>query len=214
MSEFVQIGAAAKVPAVACAAPARSATVLWLQGITLLWMLVECGVSLYAAHSAHSAALLAFGSDSLVELFSAAVVALQYVPGIRLSERLASRTAGALLFALAIVVAATGIATMVFRVHPEISRGGIAITVAALIAMPVLAALKRREARRNGNAALAADAVQSAMCAYLACITLAGLVANAVFHRAWLDPVAALIAVPLLIKEGRAAWRGQGCACC
>ena len=50
----------------------RSQAVLWLQGITVLWMVIECGVSLFAAARAHSPALLAFGSDSLVELLSAA----------------------------------------------------------------------------------------------------------------------------------------------
>ena len=54
--------------------------VLWLQGITLAWMLVECGVSLYAAALARSPAMLAFGSDSLIELLSATVVLLQFLP--------------------------------------------------------------------------------------------------------------------------------------
>lgn len=44
--------------------------------------------------------------------------------------------------------------------------------------------------------------------------TLAGLAANAVFDVAWLDSVAALVAVPLLLKEGKAAWRGAHCGCC
>ena len=57
---------------------------------------------------------------------------------------------------------------------PETSRMGMAIMVAALIAMPALAWLKRLEARRSNNAALAADAVQSATCAYLALVTLVG----------------------------------------
>jgi hypothetical protein len=46
----------------------RSVAVVWLQGVTLLWVLIECGVALFAASRAHSPALLAFGSDSLVEL--------------------------------------------------------------------------------------------------------------------------------------------------
>src|ERR1039457_820190 len=98
--------------------------------------------------------------------------------------------------------------------QPETSRAGIGITVAALLAMPVLARLKRREARRSGNTALAADAAQSAACAYLALIALVGLAVNALFHIAWFDAVAALVAIPILIKEGRSAWRGQSCGCC
>jgi divalent metal cation (Fe/Co/Zn/Cd) transporter len=188
--------------------------VFWLQAITLVWMLMECGVSIYAAKMAHSVALLAFGSDSFVELLSASLVLAQCIPSVSIAERRANRVAGGLLFLLAGMVAATAIAALVLRVKPETSGIGMAITIAALVAMPVLAWLKRREARRTGHAALAADAVQSAACAYLALVTLAGLAANAVFHIAWMDGLAALVAVPILLKEGHSAWRGHGCACC
>ena len=177
-------------------------------------MLVECGVSLYAAALARSPAILAFGSDSLIELFSATVVLLQFLPQFPLSQARANRIAGMLLFALAGVVAAIAIAALVLRAHPETSRIGIGITIAALIAMPVLAWLKKREAARDNNPALRADAVQSATCAYLAGITLVGLVVNLAFGVAWFDSFAALAAVPLLLKEGKAAWRGQACGCC
>ncbi len=216
MAELVQIGSHARssTPAPVCAPPARSRTVIWLQVITLAWMLIECGISLYAARAARSPALLAFGSDSFVELLSATVVLLQWTPAFSISERKAHRAAAVLLFALAVIVTATAILSLAFRLYPETSRIGMAITIAALIAMPILAALKRREARRHNNAALAADAVQSATCAYLALTTLAGLAINAVFHAPWVDPLAALIAVPFLLKEGRSAWQGQACGCC
>jgi len=206
--ESVQIGKAA------AEAPRPRTRVFWLQGVTLVWMLVEFGVSAYAAATAHSPAMLAFGSDSLVELLSATVVLLQWVPELAISERRASRAAGALLFVLALVVAAIAVTALVLRVRPEASCSGMAITAAALVAMPVLAALKRREARRSGNRALAADAVQSATCAYIALISLIGLAINATFHVAWFDSLAALAALPLLIKEGRAAWQGHACGCC
>jgi divalent metal cation (Fe/Co/Zn/Cd) transporter len=198
----------------AACAPAPSQPVLWLQSITLAWMLIELGVSVYAAIAAHSPALLAFGSDSLVELLSATVVLLQWTPSLRISEQRASRIASVLLFVLSFVVAAIALGSFVLKTQPETSRAGIAITLAALIAMPVLATLKRREARRSGNAALAADAVQSAACAYLALITLAGLALNATFHIPWADPLAALAAIPILLHEARSAWRGHACGCC
>ena len=190
------------------------AAALWLQAVTLSWMLVELGVSAYAAVTAHSPAMLAFGSDSLVEVLSATVVLMQWIPRISIPERAASRAAGALLFALAFVVAAIAVASLTLRVRPSTSRAGMGITIAALIAMPVLASLKRREARRSRNAALAADAVQSATCAYIALIALLGLTANAALHIAWFDSVAALAAIPILIKEGRSAWQGHSCGCC
>jgi divalent metal cation (Fe/Co/Zn/Cd) transporter len=95
----------------------------------------------------------------------------------------------------------------------ETSCLGIGVTAAALIAMPVLAWLKRKHARITNNRALAADAVQSATCAYLAAVTLAGLVIYALWHVAWVDSVAACAAVPVLIIEGRRTWRGEGCGC-
>jgi divalent metal cation (Fe/Co/Zn/Cd) transporter len=213
MPELVQIGVQPSKPATA-RSPKPRAAVFWLQGVTLAWMLVEFGVSVYAAVTAHSPAMLAFGSDSLVELLSAAVVLWQWIPGVSVSERRASRTAGVLLFVLAFMVVAIAVGSLALRLRPETSRAGIGITVAALIAMPVLASLKRREARRSGNTALAADAVQSATCAYIALITLAGLAVNAATHIAWFDSIAALAAVPILIKEGLSAWQSHECGCC
>ncbi len=194
--------------------PRPSSSVLWLQSITVAWMLIECGVSAFAAWTAHSPAILAFGVDSLVELLSAVVVLLQFAPAFAISEHKAARASGVLLFLLAFVVAGIAVVSLTLRIHPEVSRSGIGITIAALIVMPMLAKFKRREARRSRNVALAADAVQSATCAYLAMIALAGLACNAAFHLPWLDSVAALAAIPILLHEGRTAWRGQACVCC
>lgn len=186
-------------------------SVAWLQYVTIGWMAIECGASLIAAVRAHSVALLAFGSDSLIELLSAAVVLLQFAPRFALSRERAARLAAVLLYALAVTVVA--LASLSFGAPMDRSLLGIAVTAAALLAMPALAWLKRREARRLHNNALAADAAQSATCAYLAAVTLAGLGIFAFWHIAWIDSVAALAAVPVLIVEGRRAWRGEACGC-
>jgi divalent metal cation (Fe/Co/Zn/Cd) transporter len=185
--------------------------VAWLQWITLAWMAVECGASLWAAAQSHSVALLAFGSDSLVEMLSATVVVLQFLPRFPLKKRYADRAAAVLLFALAAVVVCIA---WLGRGRPmETSCVGIGVTAMALVVMPVLAWMKRRQARRINNRALAADAAQSATCAYLAGVTLAGLAVYALWQIRWVDTVAALMAVPILIVEGRRAWRGEGCGC-
>ncbi len=214
MSGFVQTGPQPAKPSSVCAPVRRSSTVLKLQVLTLSWMLVECGASLYAAAAAHSPAMLAFGSDSLVELVSAVVVLLQYARPESISQRKAGRIAAILLFVLAAIVASTALGSLALHQRPETSFVGIIITVAALLAMPILAMLKRREARLTNNVALAADAVQSATCAYLALATLIGLAVNALFHVPWVDSLAALVAVPILIHEGRSAWREDSCGCC
>lgn len=203
------------IPARVCACSAVSGEmtrrIRRLQVITLLWMLAECVIALVAAWRASSPVLLAFGTDSFVELMSAAVVLLQFVPRFTLSEVRASRLAGILLFILAGVIVFTSAFALWQDVRPETSWMGIGVTIAALIAMPVLSLAKRRAGKETGNAALTADAVQSATCAYLAGITLAGLALNALFHIRWIDPAAALVAVPIIWKEGREALEGKGC---
>jgi divalent metal cation (Fe/Co/Zn/Cd) transporter len=184
-----------------------------LQIITLIWMLAECVIALAAAWRARSPVLLAFGVDSFVELLSAFVVLLQFVPRFTISENRASRLAGILLFTLAGVVTFTSGLALFREIRPETSWMGIGIAITALIVMPVLSRAKRNAGKATGNRALAADAAQSATCAYLAAITLAGLALNAVFHIRWIDPVAALVAVPIICMEGRKALQGEACAC-
>jgi divalent metal cation (Fe/Co/Zn/Cd) transporter len=193
--------------------PTRDRLIL-LQSVTLAWMLIECAVALFSAVRAHSPALLAFGFDSFVELLSASLVILAVAPRFRLNHHQIDTASGVLLFILAAVVAFTSVAALAGKVQPEASPLGIAITMAALLVMPLLAWQKRKLARRTANNALAADAVQSATCAYLALMALAGLALNAAFHIASADSLAALAATPILILEGRRAMRGQSCGCC
>ena len=173
-------------------------------------------MSLFAAWRARSPALLAFGGDSAIELFSAAVVLWRF----RASdahkdvEKRAARVAGALLFALAAYVALTSVASLLGYSEPKPTLLGIVILIAAAAVMPWLAKEKRRLSGATGSATLRADAAQSALCAYLSLIALVGLVANTVWGAAWADPVAALGIVPLVIWEGRVALRGKACGCC
>jgi len=185
--------------------------IYWLQSVTLCWMIVECGVALVSAESAHSPALLAFGADSLIELLSAVVVLLQFTRSIKLTPSQAARIAGILLFILAGIVFLISLGTLLAKVQPETSCAGIGITMAALVVMPLLAWSKRRAALSINSRALAADAIQSATCAYLAAITLTGLAINAIWHIHWVDSAAALLALPILIVEGRRALRDEGC---
>ena len=96
---------------------------------------------------------------------------------------------------------------------PQPTFLGIAILVAAAVIMPWLAKEKRRLSGATGSAALRADAAQSALCAYLSLIALAGLAINAIWQVKWADPVAALVVLPLIVWEGQEAIRGRVCGC-
>src|ERR1700726_3503776 len=107
-------------------------------------MTVETAVSLAAAWMARSPALLAFGGDSAIELFSAIVVLWRF----RASdahedvEKRAACVAGALLFALAVFVAVTSVTSLLGYSEPNPTFLGIAILVAAAVVMPWLAKKK------------------------------------------------------------------------
>ncbi len=185
-----------------------------LQAVTIGWMLVECAGSGIAAGRAHSLPLAVFGLDSLVELLSAGLVLLQFGRRIRMSALTAARIASGLLALLAGVVVLLALLAARFKITPERSYLGIGITLGALIIMPTLAFLKRRHANVTNNRALAADAVQSATCAYLAGITLLSLVLQTIHPIWWIDSVAVLCLLPILLIEARRAWKGQACGCC
>lgn len=189
--------------------------IVWLQLITIVWMCAEAAIAVFAALRAHSVALLGFGADSAIELLSAFVVLLRFKGVSHVNEKTAARITGWLLFGLAVFILASSILALTkpaFR--PEPSYLGIALLIAAAIVMPWLAKQKRTLAAKTNSGALKADAVQSSMCAYLAWITLAGLVLNAMFKVAWADPAAALLLLPIILREGWEATQGKSRADC
>jgi divalent metal cation (Fe/Co/Zn/Cd) transporter len=186
-----------------------------VQTVTIAWMSVEAAVSLFSAWRERSPALLAFGGDSAIELFSAAVVLWSFrTTAHENAESRAARVAGSLLFAPAAFVAVTSVASLLGYSDPKPTLLGIVILVAAAAVMPWLAKEKRLLSGATGSAALRADAAQSALCAYLSLIALAGLAINAIWHVKWADPIAALAILPLIVWEGREAMRGRACGCC
>src|ERR1022692_806007 len=187
-----------------------------IQAITISWMSIEAVVSLAAAWIARSPALLAFGGDSAIELLSAVVVLWRFRAHDvqEHHERRAARIAGILLFVLAAYVVLASALTLLRYSEPRPTYLGMAILIAAASIMPWLAKEKRRLSGATGSAALRADAAQSALCAYLSLIALAGLAVNAIWRVKWADPIATLAVLPLIVWEGREAMRGKTCGCC
>jgi len=125
-----------------------------VQAITIFWMSTEAAVSLFAAWRARSAALLAFGGDSAIELASAVVVLWRFRTNAAQehAERRAARIAGVLLFALAACVLATSVVALLGYSEPKPTFLGIAILIAAAAFMPLLAREKRRLSAETGSA--------------------------------------------------------------
>lgn len=162
--------------------PEVARRVIQIQVLTLIWMTVEALVSSGAAWKARSPALLGFGVDSAVELLSAAVVLRRfYRPSHEThTEEQAAKFAGGLLFVLAAFIVLASVLALLGHVEARPSPAGIALLILAAAVMPWLASQKRRLSVATGSAALRADATESAVCGYLALITLAGLAVNAI----------------------------------
>ncbi|HTE21339.1 MAG TPA: cation transporter [Armatimonadota bacterium] len=208
------------------ASPERAALLrqgLLLVALSITWMVIEGVVSVTAGLAASSVALLAFGVDSFIELASDGVVAWRLLveqrggspERVEEVERKGSRLAGVILWILAAYITVdAGRSLLGYGEKAEESLVGIGITAAALVIMPLLARNKLRIANALDSRALRTDAYEAMCCAWLSVTALAGLTLNALFGWWWADPAAALVIVPLLIKEGREGWRGGGCCEC
>jgi divalent metal cation (Fe/Co/Zn/Cd) transporter len=195
---------------------------LRLELLTVIWMIVEAVGALTAALLARSVLLLAFGIDSGIELLSALVLfwRLRKDASGQLDtfeteavERRATRFAGWLLCLLAMYVTLQAAYSLWQQDAAETSFLGIAIAVIAAIGMPILSRAKIRIANQIGSAALRADSIETLTCGYLSWLVLVGLVANAFLHWWWLDSAASLAIVPIIVREGSEALRGETRSC-
>ena len=187
-----------------------------LEYFTIAWNSAEAIAALIAGFLAGSIALVGFGLDSVIEISSGAALLwrlrAEADPERRENaERRALRLVGVCFLALAAYVAFDAIKGLVLREAPQESLFGIAVAIVSLIAMPLLARAKRQVARQLHSRAMRADSRQTDFCAYLSAILLAGLVLNAVWGWWWADPVAALVMVPLIAREGVEGLRGERC---
>jgi divalent metal cation (Fe/Co/Zn/Cd) transporter len=183
-----------------------------LEYFTIAWNSLEALIALLAGFLAGSVALVGFGMDSLIEVASGTALLWRLHRGER-AERAALRIVGGCFVALAIYIAGDSAYTLWSREAPRGSIAGIALTAIAVVVMRLLARAKRQAAASLGSGALRADARQSEFCMYLSAIVLGGLLLNALFGWWWADPLAALVMVPVIAREGIDALRGKACGC-
>jgi divalent metal cation (Fe/Co/Zn/Cd) transporter len=136
------------------------------------------------------------------------------VPGRERNEKRALKIVGICFIGLAAYIAYESALDLLSRRAPEHSIPGIILACVSLIVMPLLSRAKRKVGRALGSAAMHADAKQTEFCTYLSAILLAGLLLNTLFGVWWADPVAALIMVPIIAKEGIEGLHGKGCVEC
>jgi divalent metal cation (Fe/Co/Zn/Cd) transporter len=156
---------------------------------------------------AGSISLVGFGVDSLVEVTSGATLLWRMSADANVeqrgqNERLSLRIVGGCFLALAAYVTYEAVLVLIWRSAPQHSIPGIVLACVSLIVMPILSRAKKRVGNALGSAAMHADARQTDFCVYLSAILLVGLLLNAILGWWWADPIAALIMVPVIAKEG------------
>jgi len=190
-----------------------------LEYLTIGWNVVEGFVAVASGVASGSIVLLGFGIDSFIETSSGGILLWRLHAEHRGQdsqrvERRALILVGVSFMLLAGYIAFDSIKSLLQREAPERSLVGIGIAVLSLIVMPWLARAKRQAAGDLDSRALRADSRQTFLCAYLSVILLGGLLLNALLGWWWADPVAALVMVPVIVKEGREALKGEACSNC
>jgi divalent metal cation (Fe/Co/Zn/Cd) transporter len=185
-----------------------------LSWLSLAWMTVEGAVAIAAGLAASSIALIGFGLDSAIEGFASVVIVWRFT-GSRMfsaaAETRAQKLVAVQFFLLAPYVAVESARALIGGERPEESWVGIALAASSVVLMPLLGIAKQRIADQIGSAATKGEGRQNMLCAYLAAALLLGLLGNAAFGAWWLDPVVGLLIAAVAVKEGREAWRGEGC---
>ncbi len=185
-----------------------------IEGISIIWMIIEMAVSISAGIVAGSILLTAFGIDSLIELISGGILLWRLqvesqgrdMDRVEQAEHRAKWIVAITLALLCIYVFVTAIYSLIVHSKPESTLLGIGIAAAAILIMPYLAMMKRRIATRIHSEALAGDAVESITCAYMAGTVLIGLLLNTLLGWWWAEHIAALLFLFWLGRETREAF--------
>ena len=186
----------------------------YLEYFTIGYNSLEGLIAVAAGLIAGSIALVGFGFDSLIEVTSGAALLWRLHADVDEERRerveaISLRIVGVCFVVLAIYVSYDSVKSLIRREAPEESLIGIVLAAVSLVIMPLLVRAKRKVARGIKSGALMADSKQTELCTYLSAILLAGLLLNALLGWWWADPVAAIIMVPIIVKEGLEALRGE-----
>jgi divalent metal cation (Fe/Co/Zn/Cd) transporter len=190
-----------------------------LEYFTIAWNAVEGLVAVTAGAFAGSISLVGFGIDSFIEVTSGAVLLWRMSVDAdeqrrERNERRALKLVGACFLALAAYITYESAMDLWSKKAAEHSTPGIVLACVSLVVMPLLSRAKRKVGRALGSAAMHADAKQTEFCTYLSGILLAGLLLNALVGLWWADPVAGLVMVPIIAKEGFEGLQGKVCDDC
>ncbi len=194
---------------------------LYLEYFTIGYNILEGVFSILAGYLASSIALIGFGLDSGIESISGAVLIWRLTRHGRVSEeeeerveKRAVRFVGVSFFILGAYILFESLRKLYSHEHPEPSLFGIIIAVLSVVIMPLLSYSKYRTAKKIRSRSLEADSRQTLVCSLLSVALIIGLGLNYLYGLWWADPVAALVIVAFIVREGyEALFEEKACGC-
>jgi divalent metal cation (Fe/Co/Zn/Cd) transporter len=181
---------------------------------TIIWNIFEVFITIGLGVAAGSIALIAFGTDSVVEVFASLVVVWHSRDLLVMEEsdrtRRSLRLIAVAFIVLGIVLAVGAVVRLIDGAVPDESPLGIIYLAITALVMLSLAVLKQRTGRELGSQPLLAEAHITYLDAALATSVLLSLVLNAALDWWWADPVAALAVAVIALREGREHWEEAG----
>jgi divalent metal cation (Fe/Co/Zn/Cd) transporter len=187
-----------------------------LSWASLVWMSIEGIVGLIAGFEASSLSLIVWASSSFVEGLASMTI-IWRLTGSRMhsatSERTAQRWVAGSFLLLVPYFLYESVERLIHGSDTEFSGLGAAVTVSAIVLMPLLGSAKLRLARRLDSNATAGEGVQNLLCAAQAAAALVALI-GAGAGLAILDPIAAFVISGIAVKECVGLWRGEEDDCC
>lgn len=176
-----------------------------LEWITIGWNAAEVGVTIGLGVAAKSLALVAFGLDSVVEIFASLVVLWQ-LNGDTASPRRVARGLRLVAVAFALLglfLLAAGGLRLAAGAEVDESPIGVGYLAVTVVVMLMLARAKGRLGDRLGNHPLAAEARMTRLDGLLAALILLALLLNLIWGWWWADAVAAMSVGVLALVEAR-----------
>lgn len=177
---------------------------------TIIWNVFEVFITIGLGIAASSIALVAFGTDSMVEVFASLVVVWYSRDLLVMEETARTRRSLQLIAAafafLGAVLAFGAVVRLVDGTVPDDSPFGIGYLAATAVVMLTLAILKQRVAVALRSDPLAAEAHVTYLDAFLATSVLLALVLNTTLEWWWADPLAALTVAAIALFESREHW--------
>ena len=173
-----------------------------LEVATIAWNVMEVFVTIALGVAAASLALIAFGLDSLVEVF-ASVVVIWYIQNHHAERRArhALRLVAVAFGVLGCYLLAAGTYNLAQGNAADSSPLGIAYLAVTASAMFTLAVKKRAIARAARSEPLGAEAQMTFLDGCLAIGILVALLMNAVWGIWWADPAAACLVALFCLRE-------------